>query len=321
MPQLWIIITLYSASLFSPLQHAAFRLHAEPRLSASSPSIHAFSADSILAYAATLMQQKEYYRAITEYRRFLYSFPHDRRRSLAHFRIGLAFYRGKDYEEALKAFAEVAESFPELPHGKLARLWQGECLVKQQEFEAAEHLYRAISLRSAGEKPGEHAVYRHAWTSLYRRKWQEAKERFESLPANNAFREAAHQIAEATPGIVNSRRKSPLMAGILSAALPGSGQLYIGRRGDAWLAFLLNGLFLAGIVEALNQDRPAVAGMLGLFEVGWYAGNIYGAANGARKYNLHQARIFIQKMEEQFPYEPPVSSPAAPLGLRLSLRF
>ena len=108
------------------------------------------------------------------------------------------------------------------------------------------------------------------------------------------------------------RESRLILAGMLSAALPGSGQFYVGRRGDAWLAFILNGLFVAGIVEALNEGRPEVAGVLGLFEAGWYAGNIYGAINGARKHNLHRARRFIQEMEDQFPYEPPGSSPSGP---------
>lgn len=322
MPRLWFAIALYSTSLFFPLQYSTFRLQAEPGPSASLTPNHAFSADRVLAFAAELMKQKEYYRAITEYRRFLYSFPHDQRRSLAHFRIGLAFYRGRDYGEALKAFREVAESYPQLSHGRLAWLWRGECLMRQGKYEEAQNLYGAISLALAGEKQGEEAVYRRAWAFLYQQEWQEARKRFQSLPTDHPSHEAAHHIAEAIPNIENSPHKSPVLAGVLSAAIPGSGQLYIGRRGDAWLAFMLNGLFVAGIVEALNQDRPAVAGILGLFEAGWYAGNIYGAVNGAHKYNLHQARRFIQEMEDQFPYEPPSSSPAAPLfGVRLGLRF
>lgn len=241
---------------------------------------------------------------------------------MANFRVGLAFYRGTDYGEALKVFGEVAEAYPDLPHGQLARLWQGECLMRHGKFEAAENHYGDVSLRLDGEKPGEHAVYRHAWAFLYQQKWQEARERFQSLPVNNAFHETARNLAEEIPDIENSSRKSALLAGVLSAALPGSGQLYIERRGDAWLAFLLNGLFVAGIIEALNQDQRAVAGMLGLFEVGWYAGNIYGAVNGAHKYNTYQARRFIQEMEDRFPYEPPGSSPTARLfGIRLGLRF
>lgn len=308
---LWLClaISLYSASLFFPLPCAASRLQAqiEPLLLPSSSPNHAFSAGHILAYAAELMRQKEYYRAITEYRRFLFSFPNDKRQPMARFRIGLAFYGGRDYGEALKVFGEVAELYPELPHGKLARLWQGECRMRQGNFEAAENLFGAAGLSLAGEIPGDHAVYRHAWALLYQQQWQGARKQFQSLPFSHSFHETGHLIAEAIPDIEHSPRRSPLLAGVLSAALPGSGQFYIGRRGDAWLALILNSLFLAGIVEALNQDRPAVAGLLGFFEVGWYAGNIFGAVNGAHKYNAHQGRRFIQEIEEQFPYEPPGS--------------
>ena len=315
-------IALYSVSLFFPHQYAAFRLHAEPLSPASTSPENVFSADRILAFAAVLMRQKEYYRAITEYRRFLYRFPYDKRRAMAYFRVGLAFYRGTDYGEALKVFGKVAESYPDVAYGKLARLWQGECLMIQGQFEAAENLYGVVSLSLDGETPGEHAVYRRAWASLYQQEWREARERFQSLPGNSSFGETAHYIAEEIPHMENSSRKSPLLAGVLSAAVPGSGQLYLGRRGDAWLAFVLNGLFVAGIIEALNQDQPAVAGMLGLFEAGWYAGNIYSAVNGAHKYNLHQARRFIQEMEDRFPYEPPGSSPTTGLfGIRLGLGF
>ena len=241
---------------------------------------------------------------------------------MAFFRVGLAFYRGTDYGEALSVFGKVADAYPDGPYGKLARLWQGECLMRQGKFEAADNLYGDVSQRLDGEIAGEHAEYRHAWALLYRHEWQEAKERFHNLPVNHSFRETAHQIAETIPGIDNYSRKSPLLAGILSAALPGSGQLYIGRRGDAWLALALNGLFLAGIVEAVDHNQTAIAGILGLFEAGWYAGNIYGAANGAHKYNYLQERRFIQEIEDQFPYEPPSSSPTTQLlGIRLGLHF
>ena len=322
MLRLWLAIALYSASLFFPLQFTASRLQAQTGSPPASSPNHAFSADRILAFAAELMRQKEYYRAITEYRRFLFNFPHEKRRSMAQFRIGLAFYRGRAYGEALKAFVEVAELYPDLPHGKLARLWQGECRMRQGKFEAAENLFAAASLSLAGEMPGDHAVYRHAWALLYQQQWREARKQFQSIPFSHSYHETARDIADEIPDITHSARKSPLLAGVLSAALPGSGQFYVGRRGDAWLALMLNTLFVAGIVEAMNQGQPALAGLLGFFEAGWYAGNIFGAVNGAHKYNAHQERRFIQEMEKQFPYEPPTSSSTAPtIGIRLSLRF
>lgn len=311
-------------SLPCPFQASSFQINAEPISPASSLSLleQAFSADQMLAFAAELMREREYYRAITEYRRFLFTFPHDARRSMTHFRVGLAFYRGMDYGKALEVFGEVAKLYPDTPYGKQAWLWQGECLMRQGKYEAAEDFYDAAKQRLSVAGFGEHATYRHAWALLHQQEWQRAMEQFQSIPIHNSFREPAQQVAEIILDKGNLSRKSPLLAGVLSATLPGSGQLYVGRQGDALLAFVLNGLFVVGIVEALNQDQAAIAGVLSLFEAGWYAGSIYGAVNGAHKYNRHRAETFIQELEGKFRYHPPEFPPTArTFGIGLCLRF
>ena len=79
--------------------------------------------------------------------------------------------------------------------------------------------------------------------------------------------------------------KSPKAAGTLSALIPGAGQLYLNRKRDAAAAFILNGVFIWGIVESFNRDNSGVGILLSIFELGWYGGNIYSAVNGAHKHN------------------------------------
>jgi tetratricopeptide (TPR) repeat protein len=309
-------------SLSCLFQVPSSRLTAEPISPALSLSEQAFSADQMLAFAAELMREREYYRAITEYRRFLFTFPRDSRRSMAHFRVGLAFYRGIDYGKALEVFGEVAKLYPDTPYGKQAWLWQGECLMRQGKYETAEDFYDAVRQHSPGTALGEHATYRHAWALLRQQEWQKAAEQFRSIPIHNSFRETAQQIVEVILDKGDLSRKSPLLAGVLSATLPGSGQLYVGRQGDALLAFVLNGLFVVGIVEALNHNQVATAGVLSLLEAGWYASNIYGAINGAHKYNRYRAETFMRGLEGQFRYHPPEFPPTArTFGIGLGLRF
>src|SRR5215475_5811978 len=93
-----------------------------------------FSADQLLIFAEQLMREGEYFRAITEYRRFLFYYPDDPRRAMAHFSIGLAFYRGESYVEALQTFQEVTQRYPNTAYGKQAWLWQGESLIKQGQY-------------------------------------------------------------------------------------------------------------------------------------------------------------------------------------------
>src|SRR5215475_6666894 len=104
-----------------------------------------FSADQLLIFADQLMREGEYFRAITEYRRFLFYYPDDPRRVMVHFSIGLAFYRGESYVEALQTFQEVTQRYPNTAYGKQAWLWQGETLMRQRQYTAAEQLYTEIT--------------------------------------------------------------------------------------------------------------------------------------------------------------------------------
>jgi TM2 domain-containing membrane protein YozV len=90
--------------------------------------------------------------------------------------------------------------------------------------------------------------------------------------------------------------KSPLTAGILSAIVPGSGHMYAEHYGDGATALLLNGLFIAGTVVALQQENYAVAGVVGVIGLPFYIGNIYGAANAATKWNVAVRKALRDKL-------------------------
>ena len=90
--------------------------------------------------------------------------------------------------------------------------------------------------------------------------------------------------------------KSPTLAGTLSAILPGSGQVYSGRPKDGVMAFVVNALFISGTIVALDNENYAVAAIVGGVGLPFYIGNIYGAANSARKWNLSLSKELSHKM-------------------------
>lgn len=280
-----------------------------------------FTADQLLQFADQLLQEGEYFRAITEYRRFRFDYPDDPRQAMALFRIGQAFYRGQQYQDALQTFRNVTQDYPDSPYGQQALLWQGESLIQQTQYGAAEQSYTTYIERHANASAVPYARYQRGWTLLYRRQWQAATAELQQIPASSSLYPAAQQLAlEAQEGS-QQPKKSPALAGTLSTFLPGAGQLYNGRLGDAVLTFLLNGLFIAGTIEAIQHDQPAIAGVLGFFEAGWYGGNIYSAVNGAHKHNRRADEALLQELERRFRTPPPTISQTQQIGLRLSFRF
>jgi tetratricopeptide (TPR) repeat protein len=272
-------------------------------------------------FAERLMREGEYFRAITEFRRFLFYAPDDPRCPMAHFSIGLAFYRGENYTEALQTFRAVAQRYPDTAYGKQAWLWQGESLLRQGQYVAAEQLYTEMTERFSHEEIGQKARYQRAWTFLYRRQWREAVTQFEQVaPGSEMYQNAQLLAREALAG-ERLVMKSPVLAGAFSGLLPGSGQLYNGRLGDALLAFFLNSLFIIGAIEAVHSNAHVVAGILSFFEMGWYAGNIYGAVNGAHKYNRHTTETFLRNLDNRFQRLLPETRQTPMLGVQFSLGF
>jgi hypothetical protein len=96
----------------------------------------------------------------------------------------------------------------------------------------------------------------------------------------------------------NIKYKSPKLAVAMSSVLPGSGQFYNERYKDGVYSFILNALFISGAYFAFADENYPVAGILIIFELGWYKGNLYSAANGAHKYNRKiDEDIFKKSME------------------------
>lgn len=78
-------------------------------------------------------------------------------------------------------------------------------------------------------------------------------------------------------------RKSPLLAGALSAVVPGLGRVYIGRWQDGLVSFLLVGLSAVLSAQGFYEEgshsvRGWIVGSAGAL---LYVGNVYGSAVGA----------------------------------------
>ena len=315
----WII----AVGLLLALFHAAQPLGAQPSAAPRAErSLEGLGPDQLLRFADHLLQDGEYFRAITEYRRFLFTYPADTRVPMVLFRIGQAFFRGESYAEALQTFQELERRDPDGSYGQQARLWQGESLLRQAQYAAAEQIYTQFIDQTEQASLTPYAHYQRGWTFLYRRQWQEAARSWQRVPPDHPLYPPAQQLVSEAQAGERLPQKSPALAGFLSGILPGSGQLYNGRRGDALLAFLLNGLFIAGTIEAIDQGELAVAGVLSFFGAGWYVGNVYGAMNGAHKHNRHATETMLMQLEQRFRIPPPGEKVSrSEIGLRISFGF
>ena len=99
--------------------------------------------------------------------------------------------------------------------------------------------------------------------------------------------------------------KSDILAGLFSAVLPGSGQMYTEHIVDGSVALFFNTMFLGGAIALYDlesaADRPHHASIFaGIIGIAFYLSNILGAYKSAHRYNIYQKRKFHQQIRSEF---------------------
>ncbi len=191
-------------------------------------------------------------------------FPGSTTAEEASYQIGRTYFAARRFDEARKADEEFLRRYPASRQRDAAQARLGWSLLNLGEYTSAAQAFAAV---------------RHE--SVY-----------------GPFAEALHE--ELSSG-VRIPRKSPVLAGVLSALLPGAGQFYTQRPREGATSFLLNGSFIWAMVELFSHGSEVAGTLLGFFETGWYSGGIFGAVNDAHKFNRKARKDFVEKLRNRYP--------------------
>jgi outer membrane protein assembly factor BamD (BamD/ComL family) len=255
--------------------------------------------DVQLKIADAFMEEGEYYRAVTEYKKFLILFPDSPRADYASFEIGMAYFKGEEYGAAARSFLAMRDKYPESAYSIQAVYLEGSSQWKLKNYDRARVALESLVEENPDSEYAPRSLVVICLAALDENKAEVSRQaltrfldRYPEHPGEENVKEAAVQL-DRYQGLPE---KSPELAGFLSAILPGAGYFYAEHYGDGITAFLINGLFIAGTVAAINQENYAVAGIVGGIGVPFYLGNIYGSANAAKKWNLGVRNEVIRKI-------------------------
>ena len=259
----------------------------------------------LLSFADSLHDEGDYYRAITEYKRLIFHFPSSKAAIRAGFKIAVSYMGGKRYEAAISELKKFRQLYPDDPLAIEALFLIAEAFYSLGNYDAALKYFKKVELDAIATKSGdmkERAAAARGWCLARKGSWEAAAAVYDSLQDG----ESGLKYGKLTKDLKAASKlpqKSPALAGTLSAIIPGSGQLYLGRKQDALVAFLLNGVFIAGAMESFRKGEDATGAILLFFEAGWYAGNIYSATSGAHKYNKKSKEDLLYKLERKYSLE------------------
>ena len=249
-------------------------------------------------FAEQLFTEKDFNRAITEYKRFIFLFPDNNLCEKASFRICESHFRAGRWVGAIASSRKFIEEFPHSPMFNDALYLKGISEKNLKMYDEALSSFKSI-IESYSEPLRNKAFYQVALMYVEMENWGSAREYFLKVSDQNTLYPSACLFSSGLENIDNLPHKSPALAGTFAAIIPGAGHLYTERPQDALIAFLLNGAFIWAAVELFNDDNYVAGGVVSFFELGWYSGNIYSAVSSAHKYNRRVKGEFIQNLKNK----------------------
>ena len=250
-------------------------------------------------FADRLFEEKDFFRAITEYKRFIFFYPDAHGMcEIAYYKIGMSYHGAKRYEESIVAFTFFLDKYPESSLRNEVLYHRGIAEKALQRYEEALSTFQTVINSDHGEYRDK-AIFQRGLIFIDSGDWNSARESFLQITEDSIIYPSASVFAQGLDNIDNIPQKSPTAAGILAAIVPGAGHLYTERPRDALVAFLLNSVFILAAVELFNDDQYITGGIVTFFELGWYSGNIYSAVSGAHKYNKRVKDDFISGLRDR----------------------
>ncbi|MBI3994018.1 MAG: hypothetical protein HY342_12155 [Candidatus Lambdaproteobacteria bacterium] len=224
-------------------------------------------------YAESLLLAGEYFRAVSEYQRLLHFFPAAPQSPAAQLRIAQAYLRAGQPHLALEHLARPAVQ-------GLGPLHAGDV-----------RFLRALARLE---------LERDAPYALRVPRIQDALADLRAIPPDwPRHGDVAGFVGalEAPPALPD---KSPWLAGGLSAVLPGSGSVYVGRYAEGALAFFLTGLLTYTAVASFDARQPALGAVFGGLALAFYGGGIYSAVGGAHKHNDALRSAYLTQQRRRY---------------------
>ena len=261
-----------------------------------------FAPEAVAAFAEHLFLEGDFLRAGYEYERYLFAqIPEGDSLAAAHERAGRAFRCGGDFGRALGHFRAGFEAAAAEADRERAAAETGLTYLHLDDA--------AGSLRFLQQQPGWEASVQlrrlAAGDLILLGRWEEA------LGALGGHPDAeVEQLRALARRGATMNRKSPALAAVLSSVVPGAGKMYAGEFGDGVQSLLLVGALAAlSIVSFHDEGVQSWRGWLYVSMGGlMHAGNIYGSAVSARRYNQKQQETLREDLKALLPECPPGAS-------------
>ena len=237
--------------------------------------------DNSLKFGEYLYNTNQYGLAIREFERCVFLKPDDRESFLYLFKI---HRKANAFDQAIDCYKRYSGN---LDFKKMDTIFGSEyfkLLIQNGKFQDAEYFVKENPLFK-----DDHNL--RLSTILLRKDWKGAG-KYENEINNDVNK----SLADITRNGLALKKKSPVLAGLFSAIVPGTGKVYAGRWKDGLISFLMTSTAAFVSVRGFNKNpKNFFPWAMGTLAVVYYSGNVYGSAQAALKHNKYKEDELVQK--------------------------
>ena len=253
-------------------------------------------------YAEHLFDQGAYRSAILEYKRLLFYHPDIPKADLARYRIGLSYYHQGNRELARQKFEEVTQKFPNSPLNLQAQLMLGRTHFDAKNYSTARSTFFSIVSADSDGETAAQARYLRGWCYIHEQAWFKAIAEFRTiqrLQPNTPLSQVSTRLADITYANTPLPFKSPQLAQWMSTFLPGTGQIYAGKRESGLISGAVNAAVCYLLVDSILDERYVDAVGICLVGSRFYWRNRFNAREWTIEHNRRLEVDFIRQLKQQ----------------------
>jgi len=252
----------------------------------------------LLMFADALREEKDYYRAATEYRRLMYYYPESPYWKRASRSLFDCYYLSEQYLTAIHLGKDLLNKKLTPEERRDLKFNIGASYFEVDNYPLARKYFEDIDADDTADIKSR-AIMMTGLSYARQYDWQKARDAFASVnPKTDYNMNAGYCLQLAEEGL-KLKKKSPTLAGIL-AIIPGLGYFYDGYGQTGLASMIVNGLFIWGTVEAYDRDNVGLGVTMSVLSFGWYAGNIYGSVTSAHRRNAKSENDLLMRFDVGF---------------------
>ena len=239
-------------------------------------------------FAEHLMLKSDYFRAITEFERYLYYCPDGNLIYSAKENIGRSLLLAEQYALVFDWYLGLKEE--ERFRDKFA-LINATALFRTEQYSETIELLELTDLHELGHGEKAYSFYIKGLSFVHLEQWDNAKEYFMHVPSDSPFKNKADKYANILMNSTSYPQKSPKIAGLLSI-IPGLGYAHVGHYQTAIASFVVNSLLFWVAYDSFIDDKEAQGITISIFSAGFYIGNITGSIQSTARFNKYEYKQY-----------------------------